>query len=106
MIFALCCTCAGSESLVRSIFEEAKLDNWLDIPVYKGDRALEESESFIGLETRNDGAKILYEYISNRSSYAVIVGWDRETGLIKWSDIAQGDPVSSGEAVAVVKMFA
>lgn len=104
-IIGLICNCSGSESLVRSIFREADLPNWLEIPVYKGNRAKEVASELASKYTETPQPQILLHYLENRSSYAVVVGYDPETQYVKWSDVALGDLPSRTLGVAIAKRF-
>lgn len=101
----LICSCHNSENLVRSIFREADLPNWLDIPVFKGDRAKEVAAELASKYTETPQPKILQHYLENRSSYAIVLGYDPETQYVKWSDVALGDLPSKVEGVALARRF-
>lgn len=104
-IIGLICNCHNSESLVRSIFREAELSNWLEIPVYKGNRAKEVVAELRSKYTESQQPIILEHYLENKSSYAIVLGYDPETQYVKWSDVALGDLSSRIAGVAIAKQF-
>lgn len=105
-LFGLICNCHNSEQLIRSVFHEADLPNWLDIPVFKGNRAKEVANEFASKYTETPQPTILQRYLETHASYAIIVGYDPETQYVKWSDVALGDLPSKIEAIALSKRFA
>lgn len=106
MIIGLVCNCTGSENMVRSVFHDAGLSNWLDITVLKGDRAKDFVAKAIEQRPKSVALKALYSHIKDRGSFSVVLGIDEEVSLEKWSDVADGEFVSMAEATVIANKFA
>ena len=103
MIVGLICNCSGSEDQIRGLFNECELPNWLDIPVYKGDKAKEFVKKLIPLYPDTPQPQILANYLEENASYAIVCGYDT---IVRWSDIGHGNLSARIEARTVTKAFA
>lgn len=105
MLIAAICNCSGSETQVRSVFKKKGLANWLEIPVFKGRDGIPVMFNYLPPEVREaDCIQALARSLKNRSSYAVIIGYD-ENG-VRWSDVRNGDLASRLDAEIIVEQFA
>lgn len=106
-VLGLVCECLGAENLVRSVFNEADIKDWLNVPVYKGDRAKSVAKEIAEKYSMSKDAKLLDYYLSNRQgSFAVIVGYDPDTQIVKWADVSTGDVKSKIEGKVIARKFA
>ena len=103
MIVGLICNCSGSEEQIRGLFHECELKDWLDIPVYKGNKAKEFVKQLAEQYPDTPQPKILANYLENNASYAIVCGYD---SIVRWSDIAHGNLSARIEARTVTKAFA
>ena len=104
MILLLACSCSGVVPLLRGVLREAGHSGWLDYPVYQG-----KQEALKTLDQFPDFYKQLPEFgalrgsISNRSSFAVAIGYDKDT--FRWADVAMGDLKSKLDAEVIVRDY-
>lgn len=103
MIMALTCSCGGAEPLVRKVFRATHNPNWLNIPIYKGDKA---KAKIIELANtyQDTQFQVLRNYISSKSTYAVILGFDEQN--VRWVDVSMGDNNSLIKGQIIVEDFA
>lgn len=105
MLKVCMCECPAAEPLVRGLLREAGVTNWMDAEIHKGKEhcltVLERLSESLGhpLEMR-----ALLDYIAKTSTYAVVVGYDKER--VYWSDFSSNAPVERTEAKAIVETFA
>ena len=100
-LLLLVCNCSGSEGLVRSTLKEAGIVDWLEPPIVKGKNlSLQTLNQFPEYYKELPQWGALYASINNRSSFAVIVGYDQDD--FRWADVAMGDIKSKldGEVIA------
>ena len=106
-LIGLVCECLGAENMVRNIFNEAGIKDWLKIPVYKGEKAKAAAKELSEKYSSTKEAILLDYYLSNRQgSFAVIVGYDPDTMVVKWSDVSTGDFKSRTEGKIIASKFA
>lgn len=104
MILLLACNCGGVIPLLRGVLREAGVENWLDAEVYQGKKyALETLEQFPEYYRNLPQWGALYDSINNRSSFAVIIGYDQDN--FRWADVAMGDLKSSLDGQIIAKQF-
>lgn len=104
MILLLACSCNGVVPALRGILKNAGISDWLNFPICQGKKyALQTLDQF------PDYYKNLLEWgalrnsINNRSSFAVVVGYDADN--FKWADIALGDIKSKIDAEVIAKAY-
>lgn len=105
MIIGFICDCGGAERLLRKVLSDANVNNWLDIPVYKGKARFQEFYNSCPEEYKNTlemGA--LNQYITNASKYTVVLGM--KNGHICWADSSHGDVKSRLDAQVICERFA
>lgn len=106
-LIGLICNCGGAENLIRSIFREAEIRDWIKIPVYKGDKAKMAAKELAEKYANTKDAILLDYYLSNKSgSFVVIVGYDPISQIVKWADVATNDPRSRVEGKIIAQKFA
>ena len=104
MILLLACNCGGVVPLLRGVLKEAGCDGWLDVPVYQGKKyALETLEQFPEYYRKLPQWGALYDSINNRSSFAVVIGYDKDN--FRWSDVVMGDLKSNLDGQIIAKQF-
>lgn len=101
MIWALACSCGGSETLVRKKLRKYGYQGWGTIPVYQG-----KPNCLAQIEAAKDVPEVaaLISHINDSSSFAVILG--SKDGTTAWADIKHNDIVSDGRAEAIVQALA
>lgn len=110
MIALLVCSCANSEALARDALQQAEVDCWLSAPCYTGKDAGYKFLNGFGScpdaydHREGEARRELADYISEASSYAVIVGYNPTHA--GWIDIGRGDTRSRLKALALAKTFA
>lgn len=110
MLSLLMCDCGSAEPLARGLLEEAKITNWMAVPIHKGKehcRTIIERfpEQFHGLISY----RALQSYLAEDapkpvSSFVIIVGYDQDT--FYWEDFSSNAPDIRVRAVAIAERFA
>lgn len=105
MLFCFTCECHGVENLIRKVLRSAGLDNWLDMPIYKGKPRYQEFYRNLPKEIK-DRMEIgaLNQHIVPASSYAVVLGIKGDK--IVWSDVKSGDVKSRLDAEIIAQKYA
>lgn len=103
MIIAITCMCGGAENLVQNFLKSANYKDWLTVPIRKGKQKSLDILNQLPQTTETD---MLRNYLEHASKWAVIIGYDLDTGQLKWSDIAHNSTKTSVEAELVVEAFA
>lgn len=101
MIVAVACLCGNSENLIRGALRRYGYQDFLNIPVTKGK---EKSISLLSSLPQFPEIRILQEYISHQSKFAVILGYNEDK--CRWADIAGPSPKEAIEAELIVQHFA
>lgn len=110
MITLLSCECSSTEPLMRGLIQEAGIADWMTVEVHKGK---EHCQTIIDqLPTRFHSLlayRALQSYLSpdnpkSVSSFAIIVGYDKDT--FYWEDFASNAPDARIKALAIAKRFA
>lgn len=96
MLVALICNCHSAPSLVRQFLFSQRHPNPSSVHFYRGEEAM----SF----AKRHSLKDVVEHLHNRSSYAVLVGWD-ELGNLDWADINLSTAEQILKAEVIVKRF-
>ena len=105
MIIGFICDCGGAERLIRKVFSDAGIQNWLNVPIYKGKARFKEFFNDCPDEYKNTlemGA--LNQYITNASKFTVVLGM--KNGHICWADSSAGDIKSRLDAQVICEKFA
>ena len=97
MIIFLACSCHNSDSLVRRFLSSNHHPDPFSVKIYKA----EEAKGWANKNNITD----LQNYLANRSSYAIVVGWG-EDKRIHWADIQNSYPAEKIKAQAIVEKFA
>ena len=103
MLVGLICDCGGAEPLIRSVFKEAGLGNWLSVPVSKGKKASLEFLESRGM-TDNPTLSALAYHIRQASAFVVVLGWDNAE--IRWADVHNGGIKNRLDAQIIASQFA
>lgn len=104
MIAIITCACGGAEEMARSILRQADYKDWLKMPIAKGkDQSKYVMDSLRGKYQNDDNFKALDGYYPNRSSYIVIIGYDK--GVFKWADVARGKIKERLDGELIVRDF-
>ena len=89
MIAVVTCACGGAEEMARSVLKNGGFGNWLKMPIARGKEQTEYvMNSLRGRYGSNDKFKALDSYYKGRSSYIILIGYDK--GEFKWADVARG----------------
>lgn len=56
------------------MFREAGLDNWLDIPVYEGEKGWKQFQDDLPAEYKWYGFDILKTFLDDNHTYALVIG--------------------------------
>ncbi len=105
MIYCFICECGGVENLMRKTLRSAGLDNWLEIPMYKGkDRYREFYENLPKEQKDRLEIGALNQHLASAASYAVVLGMKDDR--IVWSDVKSGDVKSRLDAEVIASKFA
>lgn len=103
MIICLSCACGGVENLMRAVLREAKIKDWLTIPVHQGKGEARSILNTPGLQQFVE-CQVLLDYIEKTTSYAVVLGI--KNGKCVWADAKRGDVKSRLDAQLVAEQFA
>lgn len=101
MIWALACSCGGSETLIRKKLRKYGYKDWDTIPVHQG-----KPTCLAQIESAKEVPEVaaLISHINSSSSFAVILG--AKDGTTAWADIKRNDIASDGRAEAIVQALA
>ena len=105
MIVGLTCACGGAVPLVRKAFRKAKLDNWLDIPVYEGKEGWKKFQEDLPDEYKTYGFGVLKTFIEENSTYALVIGISEKKKDLVFSR-ADGSIVEKLDAQVIAEQFA
>lgn len=97
MIIGLSCRCAAAPNLFRQFLFANHVKNYLSVPLFKGKDAREWAEEH--------NLQDVASYISNHSSYVLIVGWDDETPS-DWVDINNANSERQLKGEMILEQFA
>ncbi len=103
MIIAVTCMCGSVESLIQNFLRSANYENWLTVPIKKGKQ---KSLDVLNQLPQTPETDMLRNYLGKASKWAVIIGYDPDTGQLKWSDIAHNSTKTRVEAESLVEAFA
>lgn len=105
MIACFICECGGVEHLIRKTLKNAGVEDWLNMPLYKGKPRYNEFYNNLNPEYKNRmeiGA--LNQHMASATSYAVVLGIKNDK--IVWADIKDGDLKSKIDAEVIAQKFA
>lgn len=96
-LIGLACDCHNAPSRFRNFLFSNHTPNYLSIPLYQGEEALDWA-------MRNNLLE-LATFISNHSSFVLVVGWtDRRT--LEWANISNSTPEDILHAEMIIERFA
>ncbi len=102
MIALILCDCGGAELMGRRKLLGAGMKDYLEPVAYKGKEA---GLRFLDNFPKNDKEVILAkEHLKNFSSYAIVFGY--KEGKIRWTDVADGSPISALDVGVIVDNYA
>lgn len=105
MLKVLGCECGGVDSLARGLLQEAKVSDWMSVPLHKGkEHCLHILEQLPPIYHPSLEYRALYDYISAGGSYTVIMGYDGSH--FYWEDIHSNAPIERTRALSIAKRFA
>lgn len=104
MIAVITCACGGAEEMARSILRQGEYEDWLKMPIAKGkDQSKYVMDSLRSRYQNNDNFKALDAYYPGRSSYIVVIGYDKDN--FKWADVARGKIKERLDGEIIVRNF-
>lgn len=90
--------------MARKPLRRADVQNWAEVPLYKGDSAKNIAKQLLDKNPDNKMVVTLYNHINNSNRYAIVVGTD--ANRLAWTDVARGDSASMIEAQVLIESFA
>lgn len=105
MIVGLTCSCGGAIPLVRRAFQKADLPNWLDIPIYEGDKGWQKFKEELPDEYKRYGFGVLETYLNETHTYALVVGISEVNKDLVFAR-ADGSIKEQLDAQVIAKQFA
>lgn len=102
MIAVFGCKCHNAIPIARKVLADAKIPEWLEVPIHKGhDKA---KELIPQIDTKDEQKKEeLLDCILHRSSYVIIVGWD--INQLDFADVASGSPIDTSLGKVIAKDY-
>lgn len=97
-LLCLACNCTNSTPLLRSFLQSNGVPNYMEVPLYRGDKAKQWVYQTTGLPD-------LAAYLENVSAFAIIVGVDLEAQLYDWVDINHQSLAHKTKASKLIEAF-
>lgn len=97
-LLLLACNCGNSTPLLRSFLRGAGVPNYLDVPLFKGNKAKEWAY-------QNAALPDLAQYLKRASAFAIIVGIDPVSQSYDWVDINHHSLSHKAKATELIKTF-
>lgn len=97
MLVALICNCHSAPGLVRQFLASQHHPDPFSVRLYRG----EEARAFAS----KHGLEDILGYLKNRSSYAILLGWSKDSSVLSWADINHSNPHEIIKAETIVARF-
>lgn len=98
----LTCRCGASRQMAYQFLAKQGVKNPMDVHVHEGKEASRRALTYLPQTETN---QMLDTFLQGASKWVVIIGYDWDTGELKWEDIAHNAPASTVKAEFIVKVF-